>query len=211
MSGNRKSGHKTLAIILAVIASIVLLGIIIGVVMFKFGHNDEKGAATGASALESFKDIAGESFVETLGDLKEAKKRGEPAKYLAENSVYILDDEAIEIYVESYITAAESTAQATGTTVEKLIVEEWGYESIDAYREEAKQLAHTFIKERLAVYEAAKSRGVKITESEYKEQLSVYAVKFGYATAVEFEYACTPASIANEMLYDKTLNELSAN
>lgn len=203
-----KGATKALIMIGCGIVAVMLVVAGIKIVDMVRNGNEEVGAATGASALESFKDIAGESFIETLGDIGDAKKGGTPVAYLAESSVYILDDEAIEIYVESYITAAESTAQATGTTVEKLIVEEWGYESIDAYREEAKELAHTFIKERLAVYEAAKEKNIKITEKEYESQLSVYALKFGYATAVEFEYACTPASIANEMLYDKTVNEL---
>ena len=146
--------------------------------------------------------------MEVLADLKEVKRSKDPIDYLTKNSTYVLDEEAIEVYVESYITAAESTAQATGVTIEKLIVEDWGYESIDAYRAEAKELSLTFIKERLAVYQIAKDKKIKVTESDYKEQLADYARKFGYATTEEFEYACTPVSIANEMLYEKTLNTL---
>lgn len=93
-------------------------------------------------------------------------------------------------------------------SVEKLIVDTWGYESIDAYREEAKLLANTFIKERLVIYELAKDKKIKISTQEYEVQLGSYAINFGYATAEEFVYACMPVSIANEMLYDKVLNEI---
>lgn len=205
--GKKEKGFRALLIIAGILVA-VITGIIATIFIKGFINDREKGRADGRSALESFKDIAGESYIESLASLKDAKESEDALKYITLNSMYVFDEHAIEVYVESYITAAESTAQATGTTVERLIVDEWGYESIEAYREEARELSLNFIKERLAVYEIAKNKGLKIREKEYKELLGTYAVNFGYATAAEFEYACTPASIANEMLYDKTLKEL---
>lgn len=209
MTKNRLKKEKVfhIVLIIAVIVVAFLAGFLISFGIKNLRNNPDVGASNGKQALESFKDISGESYVEELADLKKAKESEDVLTFLTENSIYVFDEEAIEIYVESYITAAESTAQAKGISVDKLIVEEWGYESIDAYREEAKALAFGFIKERLAVYEIAKQKNFKVTGKEYKEQLSTYANKFGYATTAEFEYACTPASIANEMLYDKTLLE----
>lgn len=194
-----------------VIIPLVLLILGIGIYLFiqhKNMPSTEAGIATGESALAALTDICGESRVEELADISKAKGDPSPEQYLTQNSTYTLDDEAIEIYVESYITAAESTAQAKSVSVQTLIVEEWGYESIDAYRAEAKELVLDFIKQRLAIYEAAKELDVSIVQSEYESKLSVYALNFGYSTAEEFIYACTPASIANEMLYDKVLGIL---
>ena len=183
-----------------------VIGIVAGVFIANRNQiRTEVGASSGEIALESFKSVAGDSYVEKLPNLKDAKASGDVLKFLRENSTYVLDEEAIEIYVESYITAAESTAQATGVSLDELIVDTWGYESIDAYREAAKELTDTFIKERLAVYTIAKDKNIKISEDEYKESLNTYAINFGYATAEEFVYACMPVSIANEMLYDKVV------
>ena len=192
--------------IFLLIGVLFVIGIVAGV--FIANRNlirTEVGASSGEIALESFKSVAGDSYVEKLPNLKDAKASGDVLKFLRENSTYVLDEEAIEIYVESYITAAESTAQATGVSLDELIVDTWGYESIDAYREAAKELTDTFIKERLAVYTIAKDKNIKISEDEYKESLNTYAINFGYATAEEFVYACMPVSIANEMLYDKVV------
>ena len=192
--------------IFLLIGVLFVIGIVAGV--FIANRNlirTEVGASSGEIALESFKSVAGDSYVEKLPNLKDAKASGDVLKFLRENSTYVLDEEAIEIYVESYITAAESTAQATGVSLDELIVDTWGYESIDAYREAAKELTDTFIKERLAVYTIAMDKNIKISEDEYKESLNTYAINFGYATAEEFVYACMPVSIANEMLYDKVV------
>lgn len=187
------------------------LSLIIACLLFFFRdnkNNESIGTVTGKSALIAFQDIAGESRIDSLADLKVAKENISPVTYLIENSVYILDEIAIEVYVESHITAAESTAQATEVTVETLVVDKWGYDSIDAYRSEVKELTIAFIKERLAVYKAADEMKVKITQKEYEKKLGTYAFNFGYATPQEFTYACRPISIANEMLYDKTLDVL---
>ena len=208
MQVNKMSKSKK-RICIGVAVSLFILGLIAGIyVMSRNKIQVEVGESNGEIALACFKQVAGDSYVEEIASLKEAKETDNPLRYLTENSTYVLDEEAIEIYVESYITAAESTAQATGVSVEKLIVDTWGYESIDAYREEAKLLANTFIKERLVIYELAKDKKIKISTQEYEEQLGSYAINFGYATAEEFVYACMPVSIANEMLYDKVLENI---
>ena len=142
----KKENLFHIVLIIAVIVVAFLAGFLISFGIKNLRNNLDVGASNGKQALESFKDIAGESYVEELADLKKAKESEDVLTFLTENSIYVFDEEAIEIYVESYITAAESTAQAKGISVDKLIVEEWGYESIDAYREEAKALAIGFIK-----------------------------------------------------------------
>lgn len=200
---------KRKKLLFALIPILLLLGIGIFLFLKKAEPAPEDVCtATGESALLSLKDICGESRVEKLGDIKEARGNEHPEQYLSNSSTYSLDEEAIEVYVETYLTAAESTAQAKNLTLQALIVEEWGYESIDSYREEASQLVLDFIKQRLAVYTAAKELNLSITEKEYDSKLNVYALSFGYSSAEEFTYACTPASIANEMLYDKVISTL---
>ena len=133
------------------------------------------------------------------------------ANTIANSSRRVYDEVAIEKYAETYITGAESTAQAKNITTEQLIKDELGFNSIDDYRAEAKKEVESFVKKRLAVYEAAKKKHIKIGSGEYEELLPAYASNFGYNTEEEFEYACTPGSIANEMLYDKTTAKLKGS
>ncbi len=192
------------------IAAVVLVVVVVGSFSIFSGSSGDPdvGKATGKGAIESMQDVCGNSYVEELASLKEAGKQEAPEKYLAENSVFVLDEAAIERYAETYITGAESTAQTRNMTTEQLIKEELGFESIDAYRAEAKKEVENFVKERLSVYEAAKEKNIRINSREYEELLPAYASSFGYNTEEEFEYACTPHSIANEMLYDKTTAKL---
>ena len=193
------------------LALVVVVAIILAMAFFGGAGNPEVGKATGESALKSMEDICGNSYVESLASLKEAGKQEAPEEYLAENSVYVLDEVAIEKYAETYITGAESTAQAKNITTEQLIKDELGFNSIDDYRAEAKKEVESFVKKRLAVYEAAKKKHIKIGSGENEELLPAYASNFGYNTEEEFEYACTPGSIANEMLYDKTTAKLKGS
>jgi len=208
MKGNITTPKSTLLAVGGILL-VAVVALIVAIVMKFAGVDSEKGAATGKSALEAFKDVAGESYVDELADLRKMPDGEDPVVYLAENSAFVMDDEAVEIYIQGYVTAAESSAQAKGISVEKLLIDEWGFESVDAYRKEAEKTSMKFIKEHLAVFEYAMRKNVKIVEKEYEEQLSSYALKFGYATAEEFVYDCTPASIANEMLYDKTVDMLN--
>lgn len=192
---------------------LIIIGVFFAACTFFFLPNrapvdPEIGVATGQSAKENLRNICGNSYVEELASITDARNSPAPEVYLAEHSIFVLDEDAIEIYVESNITAAESTAQAKDMTVQNLIVDEWGYESVDNYREEVRSNALNFIKQRLAVYQVAETEDIAVLESEYEDQLTTYAMKFGYNTAAEFTYACTPASIASEMLYDKALNVL---
>ena len=116
---NRRSVYKHKW--LWAVGSVLLILVLIVLCLYLFRgsdiKNEELTAATGESAIADFQDIAGESRIDELADVREAKSSGEAAEYLMENSVYVMDDEAIELYLESYITAAESTAQAGGVTV----------------------------------------------------------------------------------------------
>lgn len=197
-----KQGKIVLTILMIAVGAVLIFAAVSG-----REQNPEKGTADGKSALAALKEIAGESRVETLASFKEAKKSDDPEQFLADNSIYIMDEEAVERFAETYLTGAESTAQASGVTTEALI-KEWGYESLDSYKEEAKAEALSFIKKRLAVYEAANKKHITISSGEYEKKLGTYATSFGYNTKEEFVYACEPASIANEMLYDKTVKNL---
>lgn len=198
-------------IIPLIILTLIILTVAAGFFL-KFGMNpgnpENQGSATGESALESLQDYCGESYVDVLADLGEVRKAELPIEYLVENSVYIMDEAAIEVTVQSYVTGAESTASATGKTTEA-VVQEYGYSTVDEYRDAVRQQVEEFIRTHLAVYTAAKKEHVSISEKEYKEKLAEYGEKFGYEDLEEFTYYCSPASIANEMLYDKMYASLT--
>lgn len=202
----RKGILSKVLIVLAVV--LVVLILIAGVLFFlgkKNKVNLEAGAADAQTAFAVLKDMGGDSYVETLADLSKAKKQPDPQIYLAENSVFVMDDEAVEITVASQIAGAESTAESQGITYEELIVDTWGYESIDAYKIGTEEEVIQFIKERLCIYKVAEKENITISEEEYQNGLESYAAKFGFSSVEAFTYACTPATIASEMLYDKTL------
>lgn len=188
----------------------VLLGVFMVFAVF-FIHNrgktEEAAEATGKTALEAFRDIAGESRVESLATGL-AKGSKDPAGRLAEQSVFVIDKDAVGAYLESCMTGAESTAHAAGITCDELIMDEWGYDSVEAYRAHMEAEVTKFIKQRLAIYAAAEEKGMRITGREYKKRLPQYARRFGYEDTAGFEAACLPASIANEMLYDKVVDSM---
>lgn len=205
------TGGKRNMVISAVLVLVIVLIAGVVIVMKNAASDPEVGAATGKSALAAMKDICGDSYVETLADLKEAGKVEAPEEYLMENSVFVMDEAAVDKYVETYISGAESSAQASGVSTDAYIRDTLGYESIEKYRAAAKAEAEGFIKKRLAVYEAAKKKNIRISEKDYQELVSAYAATYGYSSVEEFTYACVPASIANEMLFDKTVAELKKN
>lgn len=170
--------------------------------------SDETGEANAVSALKHLQAIAGESKVTDVADLKRIPDNLTVEDYLIKNSIFSLDEETMDRTVQTYLTGAESTAAARGLTAEQLIVGEWGYESVESYRQKTEEELDRFVKLRLAVYETAKDRHITISAKEYEEMLEDYAAVHGYEDAGTFAYECRPSSIADEMLYDKTLNAL---
>lgn len=169
---------------------------------------DGKGSATGAYALRVLKEMYGDSYVEQLADLEEAAKAPAPQAYLRERSSFVVDKDLIEEKVQESVLGAEASALSEGITVEQFLRERWGYEDLETYRNEKEQEYMEFLKERLAVYEAARDRHITISRSEYRELLPAYAAAFGYDDMEQFELECDRDSIACEMLYDKTIRSL---
>lgn len=192
-----------------IISAAALLGsaLMVAILFALPWHADGEKMTDAEKALADMKEISGESRIETLADLKDAQRDEDPEKYLVENSVYVMDKEALDRYVQGFVAGAESTAMAGGVGTEEIIAE-WGYESLNAYKKAVKEEAEDFIKRRLAVFEAAGECGVSIGEKEYERLLNAYAARFSYGSREEFIFECTPASIANEMLYDKMLGRI---
>lgn len=172
------------------------------------GADWERGEMTGQSALSMLQEVGGESRIDQLADLKLVTKEEDPAQYLVRNSVFLMDEEAVEAYVGTCLTGAESTARAENMTCEDLVMKEWGYESMDAYLQDVKEQVTDFLKCRLVVYEAARIKGIQITGKDYEKLLPSYAERFGFEDEQEFAFSCTPASIACEMLFDRTCSWL---
>jgi FKBP-type peptidyl-prolyl cis-trans isomerase (trigger factor) len=199
----------------AIIAIAVLI-LAVGGVWFGFHRgsstdNDEAKSADRDTAMAALKDICGNSKVDTLADLSIAATKEDPEAYLEENSIYVMDEEAVDKFIQSYLSGAESTAQAQGITTEQLVKDSFGYDSLDEYIEEKKQEITSFVKQRLAVYEAAGKEHITIKEKEFEELLPSYMAAYGYDDEDTFLYECKPSSIAVEMLYDKTLSSIREN
>lgn len=170
---------------------------------------DEVGAATSAYALQTLaNDFAGESRIDSYCGVKAGKGTKDPAEAMVKASTFLIDQEAIDKKVAEMLSGLESTADASGMTVDALLLEQ-GYDDVGAYESAAREEILAFVKNRLVIYTAASDLKVKITESEYEERLPAYAQKFGYASTEDFSYACAPGTIACEMLYDKTVETLT--
>lgn len=193
---------KALASLAALMGSALVVFLLIICLPGRKGGETKVDAA---GALSDMEEICGESRIETLADLKEFKRDGNPADFLSRNSVYVLDEEAVDRYVQTYVAGAESAAMAQGKSIEELIISDWGYESLESYKKAVREEAEDFIKKRLAVYEVAKIYDIAVNAKEYERLLGTYAERFSYTTAEEFSTDCTARSIADEMLYDKTI------
>ncbi len=168
-----------------------------------------KGSATGHTALRALGELYGGSRVEKLAELSGLSPGTDPVRYLLENSVFILDADYMKKRVSMDQLAMESMAQTKGCSYTEYVTLQRGYESVEAYEQERYQVYESFVKEHLAVYEAAKQKHIAISAAEYQKLLPKYAEKFGYGEDVDrFEQECDRDSIANEMLYDKTVGRL---
>ncbi len=168
-----------------------------------------KGSATAKTALEAVGESYGGSCVEQLADLSGIPEGGDVITYLVASSSFILDKDHLENQVDADCLAAESSAAARGYAYEEYLTDLCGYTSVEAYRQERYKFHEKFLKEHLAVYEAAREKGVTVSRKEFKELIPEYAKKFGYGEDVErFQRECEKDSIANEMLYDKTIERL---
>ncbi len=207
----RQRKLKNSWIFIAGIAVIFVLLIMMVLRIHNWTDQSGEGTASGKSALLALQEVSGDSYVESLANIREVKKQDDPLEYLISQSTVILDTEQIEMLVDSQKAGAESTALAAGLSYEELVVGEWGYESAEAYEEEWRIAYEEFITERLCVYEAARKMHVVIRKTEYQQLLPEYAQTFGYEDEASFTEECEPDSIAAEMLYDKVIRKLGGD
>lgn len=202
---------KTKKSILIVAGIITALAVIAGAAFLIHRNaepDEESRETTGEIALESLKDVAGESRLLSLADLSDVASQESPETYIEENSEYEMDDDAIKEYVQNYLTALESTAADSNVTPTAL-VQEMGYEGIEEYEATVTGMVEDFVKQRLAVYTIAEQEKISLSKSQYESLVESYMAEYGYEDVETFEKECIPLSIANEMLFDVTLDRIS--
>lgn len=189
----------------------ILLLLVLAAILWRMPERtagNGEGSATGRYAVRVLREMYGDSYVEELADIEKAAADPAPEVYLRENSAFVIDEGTIEEKVQEAVLGLESTAVQSQITVEQLLDESREYESLDDYREQKRRQYVEFVKERLAVYEAAGDRHITVSTAEYRELLPEYAAAFGYADTEQFQQECDRDSIACEMLYDKTIRSL---
>lgn len=170
---------------------------------------DEKGEAKPSYAMDTMaNDFSGSSQIDTFASVKEAQAQSDPVAYMVDNSVFLLDQQAIDEKVAERISGMEASANTQGIAIEDLLAEA-GYESVDTYKETVTNEVIEFVKSRMCVYKAAEELGLFISPDEYETLLPEYAEKYGFEDTESFEYVCRPGTIACEMLYDKTVDTLT--
>ena len=193
-------------ILAAIIGFVIML--ILSVLLIIMSLSSKEGiVSNGKMALKYLTTVSGKSVILSLPDLPEAVGEDSPETWLIENSEYELDEEAISVYVEECMEAVKREAELEGKTQEGMIIS-WGYEDLELYKETLTETVYDFIKGRLAVFSVARQQEIVLTEEEYQENLKVYASKYGYSDPEIFEEKCGAHSIANEMLFDKTIDIL---
>ena len=203
-------------ILAASIGFVIVLILSVLLIIMSLSSN-EGIVSNGKMALKYLTTVSGKSAILSLPDLPEAVGEDSPETWLIENSEYELDEEAISVYVEECMEAVKREAELEGKTQEELIIS-WGYEDLELYKETLTETVYDFIKGRLAVFSIARQQEIVLTEEEYQEKLKVYASKYGYSDPEIFEEKCGDPeifeekcgahSIANEMLFDKTIGIL---
>lgn len=193
-------------ILAASIGFVIVLILSVLLIIMSLSSN-EGIVSNGKMALKYLTTVSGKSAILSLPDLPEAVGEDSPETWLIENSEYELDEEAISVYVEECMEAVKREAELEGKTQEELIIS-WGYEDLELYKETLTETVYDFIKGRLAVFSIARQQEIVLTEEEYQEKLKVYASKYGYSDPEIFEEKCGAHSIANEMLFDKTIGIL---
>lgn len=166
------------------------------------------GSATSKTAMNDLEEGFAACNVTKLADIKEAKTHEDPVAWLTENSQIEVDEDAITKLIDSYKTGAESSAQAMGMDYDDFIKDNLGYDDEDAMTEAVYDYYKNFVVERAIVLAVAEKKNITVNHSYYEKNLTKYAEKFGYEDANTFETECDPDSIANEMLYDKTVEWL---
>lgn len=162
------------------------------------------GSATAESAMADVAEGFGSAKVTQLGNVEEAMASPDPVAWLLANSEYTVDPDAVAERVDEYKLSAESASSAMGVTYDD-VISQLGYDSEEDLVETATNYYTEFIAMRAVVFAAAEQEGITLSVDEYQDALEQYAQEFGYSSAAEFENSCEKDSIANEMLYDKTV------
>lgn len=209
-----KKANKKFAVVvggMGCVAALALVGT--GIYMYRqqFSNADTETVRTAGydAAMETIAEGYGSCSLDSLASLDGLSSEQDPLEYLVENSVFIIDSDAVRKQADSECLATETVAINSGTTYTSYVKENYDM-SVDDYEDSMYAKYEEFIKERLAVYEVASEKGFEITESEYNDQLAEYAEKYGFDTVEDFEYMVDTESIAVEMLYDETVDWLYA-
>lgn len=200
---------KVLLGIAAVVVVVVVTGLFFQQRKSNEDVRDGRGEAKPSYAADTMaSDFSGASKIDTFVSVKEAQSQADPVAYMVDNSVFLLDEQAIDEKVAERLSGMEASANTQGIAIEDLLSEA-GYESVDAYKETVTNEVIEFVKSRMCVYKAAEELGLFISPDEYETLLPEYAEKYGFEDTESFEYVCRPGTIACEMLYDKTVDILT--
>ncbi len=162
------------------------------------------GTATAESATEALEDGFGSTNVISLADVASAKETEDPLTYMVENSEVEVDEDAVNNLVDIYRIGLESTANAQEVSYNELLLE-MGYSSDDLLIQSLYTYYYSFLQTRAVVFAVAAQEGLTINREEYEEQLDTYAEYYGFSSGEEMAAYCDEDSIANEMLYNKTI------
>lgn len=198
--------HKKLTIT----SMVVILLAVFGLLLFHhFSIGKEEGTATAATASQAMAEGFASATVVELADISEAKKQADPVEWLVNNSTVAIEETELQRLIDEYKTGAESTANAMEMSYDDFITKNLGYEDDKALEESVKEYYSDFIKRRAVVFAVADKENISISKAYYEENLLTYAARFGYEDTETFTFECEPNSIANEMLYDKTVEWLN--
>lgn len=131
--------------------------------------------------LESFKKHIKEDLEKNKTIDAVYEKLNEILENSTFNDISELTNEKYELLHEIY----KNYASEINTEYEDMVIS-FGFENMDKFNEELKTDAENIVKQKLVIYSIADKIDLKLTEEEYKEYATYFAMDCGYSTLTDY-------------------------
>ena len=116
-----------------------------------------------------------------------------------------------EQLISDYTAQASYYGSFYGFDTETALTYFFGFESLDAFKEEMGAYAYEVEKNAMILAEIAKKEGIAVSEEEYTAQVAEMAEYYGYADVAEFENTNGKDNIKESILAEEVMNFIIDN
>ncbi len=168
-----------------------------------FGY--ENAAAVRADVRASLEDAAREA-------LYSEKEKAAWTKVLANSSVVVYPEEAIDVAFEKQVNAYKELAASYNMTYEELFTEGYGI-SVEEAESILREAAKNSVKQQLVLYSIAREKGISLDDAAYEAEMLALAESYGLATVDELlsSIGYTRAELKEVIIYMTIVDEIIEN